>query len=84
VSCAHILARQIEVIRPAAILVLGRVAAHTLLETTKAVGELRQTMHNYKGIPLVVTYHPAALLRNSTYKRPAWEDLQRLRGLLRK
>lgn len=82
-ACAGILSRQVAVIRPRAILLLGRVAAQTLLGVAKPVGTLRRELHNYKGVPVVVTYHPAALLRDAAYKRPAWEDLQKLRQLLR-
>ncbi|MBD3316405.1 MAG: uracil-DNA glycosylase [Chitinivibrionales bacterium] len=81
-ACEHILSGQIEVIQPKVILVLGRIAAQSLLGVAKPVGALRGDGHEYKGIPVVVTYHPAALLRNARYKRPAWEDLQKLERLL--
>ena len=60
---------------------LGRIAAHGLLKNTTALGVLRQGMHHYNDIPVAVTYHPAALLRNPNLKRDAWEDLQKMRKL---
>ena len=83
IACMPILNRQIRIIDPKAILALGRIAAHELLNITESIGKLRAETHNYNGIPVIVTYHPAALLRNERYKRPAWEDLQRLQQILR-
>lgn len=77
-SCFSILERQIQIINPAFICALGRIAAHTLLGTALPLGRLRGQFHNYKGRKLIVTYHPSALLRNAEWKRPAWEDLQLL------
>ena len=82
-ACIPILKRQIRIIDPKAILALGRIAAHELLSRTESIGTLRAETHNYNEIPVVVTYHPAALLRNERYKRPAWEDLQKLQKILR-
>jgi uracil-DNA glycosylase family 4 len=82
-ACIPILKRQIAIIKPVAILALGRIAAHELLNVAESIGKLRAETHNYNSIPVIVTYHPAALLRNERYKRPAWEDLQRLRVILR-
>jgi len=65
------------------ILALGRIAAHELLNVTEGIGKLRTETHNYNGIPVIVTYHPAALLRTEHYKRPAWEDLQKLQKILK-
>jgi DNA polymerase len=79
VACCHAyLERQIELVNPRLILAVGRVAAHNLLGTDTAIGRLRGTIHHYgkDGIPLVVTYHPAYLLRSPLEKRKAWEDLQ--------
>jgi DNA polymerase len=76
------LKRQIHIITPKVILILGRIAAHELLNSNESIGKLRTETHNYNNIPVVVTYHPAALLRNQQYKRPAWEDLQVLQGIL--
>lgn len=77
-SCQPYLQRQIELIKPKLILAVGRVAAHGLLQTTTQVGRLRGTLHSYgeQGIPLVVTYHPAYLLRSPLEKRKVWKDLQ--------
>jgi DNA polymerase len=83
IACMPILNRQIRIIDPKAILALGRIAAHELLNKTESIGKLRAETHNYNEIPVIVTYHPAALLRNERYKRPAWEDLQRLQQILR-
>jgi uracil-DNA glycosylase len=81
-ACAPYLKRQIELVRPEAILAVGTFAARLLTGKDHALGELRGTIHEYQGIPLVVTYHPAALLRNSGWTRPTWEDLQLLLQLL--
>jgi len=78
-KCEPILIRQIELIRPRIICALGRIAGQTLLRTTATLGALRGKVHDYHGVKLVVTYHPAALLRNSQWKRPTWEDLKFLR-----
>jgi DNA polymerase len=82
-ACSSILSRQIEIIAPKVILLLGRIAAHTLLDTTDSISKMRSNTHEYRGIPVFVTYHPAALLRNDSYRRPAWEDLQKLQVTLR-
>jgi len=79
VNCCHAyLQRQVDLIRPSLILAVGRIAAHHLLHTEQAVGKLRGQVHSYgaEGIPLVVTYHPAYLLRKPLEKRKAWDDLQ--------
>lgn len=81
-ACEPIIHRQLSIIRPRVILLLGRIAAHRLLGVTDGIGRLRMRTHDVDGIPTVVTYHPAALLRNTRYKRPAWEDLQKLQGML--
>ncbi len=82
-ACMPILKRQIAIIQPEAILALGRIAAHELLNLKESIGKLRTETHNYNKIPVVVTYHPAALLRNKQYKRPAWEDLQKFQKIVR-
>lgn len=76
--------RQLELVRPRAILAVGRIAAQNLLDTGVAIGRLRGSVHEYGGArtPLVVTYHPAYLLRSPLEKRKAWEDLNMLRGIL--
>jgi uracil-DNA glycosylase family 4 len=74
-ACMPYLLAQIELIRPKLIVALGRVAAQTLLQTGEAVGRLRGQVHAFHDVPLIVTYHPAYLLRNLTDKARAWEDL---------
>ncbi|MDQ3811570.1 MAG: uracil-DNA glycosylase [Chloroflexota bacterium] len=81
-ACRPYLVRQIELIRPAVIVAFGTFAAQTLLETKLPIGKLRGLLHRYHGVPLIVTYHPAALLRNPAWKRPTWEDVQLARRLL--
>ncbi len=81
-ACSPYLVRQIELVRPKVILALGTFAAQTLLETKITIGKLRGQVHRYHGVPLVVTYHPAALLRNPAWKRPTWEDVQLARRIL--
>lgn len=75
-ACRPYLVRQIELIRPRVILALGTFAAQSLLETKLPISRLRGTVHSFSGFPVVVTYHPAALLRNRTWKRPTWQDVQ--------
>jgi uracil-DNA glycosylase len=75
-ACSPFLLRQLEVLRPRVILALGTFASQTLLQTTTPIGKLRGQVHRYYGVPLIVTYHPAALLRNPSWKRPTWEDVQ--------
>jgi uracil-DNA glycosylase len=82
VACSPYLVRQIELVRPKVILALGTFAAQTLLETKLTIGKLRGQIHRYYGVPLIVTYHPAALLRNPAWKRPTWEDVQLARRIL--
>ncbi len=74
-QCEPFLKQQIALVRPRVIVVLGRFAAQSLLRTTTPIGKLRGTVHSYEGIPVVVTYHPAYLLRTLTDKARAWEDL---------
>ena len=81
-ACSPYLIRQIELVRPKVILALGTFAAQTLLETKLGIGKLRGQIHRYYGVPLIVTYHPAALLRNPAWKRPTWEDVQLARRIL--
>ena len=73
--CEPYLARQIMLIRPKLIIAMGRVAASHLLDTTASIASLRGRVHNYQGTPLIVTYHPAYLLRNLPDKAKAWVDL---------
>jgi uracil-DNA glycosylase family 4 len=81
-SCEPYLLRQIELIRPRLIVALGRHAAHSLLKTELPLARLRGQQLDYHGTPLVVTYHPAYLLRSPTDKRKAWEDLCRARRVV--
>lgn len=75
-SCAPFLSRQIELLKPRLILILGRVAVRRLLQKEDALGKLRGKIHEYQNIPVVITYHPAYLLRSPSEKAKAWEDLQ--------
>ncbi len=82
-ACIPYLKRQIKLVKPQVILLLGRTAAQALLETEDGVGALRGRYHRWEGIPVVVTYHPAAVLRNTdTLRRPVWEDLKRVAAFL--
>ncbi|MFQ5677893.1 MAG: uracil-DNA glycosylase [Gemmatimonadota bacterium] len=78
-ACSPFLLRQLELIDPEVIVAFGAFAARTLLGTRESLGRLRGRTHLYEGYPVVVTYHPAALLRNPWWTRPTWEDLQRVR-----
>ena len=80
-QCEPYLKRQIELIQPKVICTLGRFAAQTLLRSSDSMGHMRGQSHQYEGIPLVATYHPAALLRNAQWKRPTWEDMKRVRQI---
>jgi uracil-DNA glycosylase family 4 len=82
-ACRGYLDRQIALVRPRAIVALGRVAAQTLLGNDSPIGRMRGQWYQVQGIPAMVTYHPAALLRNPALKRPTWEDMQQVRDLLR-
>jgi DNA polymerase len=77
--CEPHLQAQLAIIQPRLICALGRIAAQTLLKTTAPLSRLRGQIHEYRGIGLITTYHPAALLRNPQLKRGAWEDLLLLR-----
>ena len=77
-NCIGYLERQIAIIRPRFLCLLGKTAAGTLLDTALPMGRLRGKWHRYRGLPAVVTWHPAYLLRNPAAKREAWEDLQML------
>ena len=83
-SCEPYLWKQIELVKPKYILALGLTAANTLLRTKSSMKDLRGHMHDYQGIPTMVTYHPAALLRNPNWKKDTWEDVQKLAELLKK
>jgi uracil-DNA glycosylase family 4 len=81
-ACSPYLIRQLELIKPRVIVAFGTFAAQTLLQTKTPLGQLRGLVHRYHGIPLIVTYHPAALLRNPAWKRPTWEDVKLARRIL--
>lgn len=78
--CLPYLHRQIDLLNPVAILTLGRVALTSLVNTSDGIGKVHGQFFEYRGYPLMPTYHPSALLRNEEYKRPAWEDLKKLRA----
>jgi len=80
-ACEPHLWKQLELMQPKIIVCLGRVAAQTLLRTTDGLNMMRGKIHDYRGIKLVVTYHPAALLRNPNWKKPTWEDVQWIRKM---
>jgi len=81
--CEEYLRAQIALIQPKYICALGRIAAHWLLKTDAPLGAMRSGQYRYEGIPVVVTYHPAALLRNPAFKAPCWEDMKKLMVLLK-
>jgi len=74
-ACRPYLERQVELLRPKLIVALGKSAASLLLDTDATIASLRGRVHQYRGVPLVVTYHPAYLLRNLPDKAKAWEDM---------
>ena len=74
-KCEPFLVRQIELVQPRVILAMGRFAVQALLRTDEPIGRLRGRVHRYQGVPLIVTYHPAYLLRNLLDKAKAWDDL---------
>jgi DNA polymerase len=73
------LLKQLQVIRPKLICALGAFAAQTLLKTEEKISSLRGKFHEYQGIPLMPTYHPAYLLRNPNRKREVWEDMKKIK-----
>ncbi|MCA1951229.1 MAG: uracil-DNA glycosylase [Treponema sp.] len=81
-ACAPFLHRQLALLKPRAILTVGRVPTQALLGTSEGISRLRGRFFEYQGIPLLPTYHPSALLRDESLKRPAWEDLKQLRSFL--
>lgn len=81
-ACAPFLRRQIELVEPEAILAVGTFAGRLLTGRSSTLGKLRGEVYSYEGVPLVVTYHPAALLRNRSWTRSTWDDLQLLRDVL--
>jgi uracil-DNA glycosylase family 4 len=81
-ACRGYLEAQIDTIRPRAIVALGRIAAHALLGNDEPLNRMRGRWLQVRGVPLRVTYHPAAILRSAEYRKPTWEDLQLVRDRL--
>jgi DNA polymerase len=81
-QCEPYLWKQIELVKPRYILALGLTAANTLLKNKSSMKDLRGSIHDYHGIPTIVTYHPAALLRNPAWKKDTWEDVKYLKARL--
>jgi DNA polymerase len=81
-KCEPYLLKQIELISPSLIVALGRFGAASLLRSNTALGQMRKMDHKYNDVPLIVTYHPAALLRNPQWKKSAWEDLKKIATFL--
>lgn len=80
--CEPYLKKQINIIKPKIIIALGRIAAQVLLKNTESLSNLRQSVHQYEKIPFIVTYHPAALLRNPGWKEKTWHDLKKINSYL--
>jgi uracil-DNA glycosylase len=80
--CEPYLKQQIKLIQPKVIIALGRISAQVLLKTQDSLGSMRQKDHSYEDIPFIVTYHPAALLRNPRWKASAWIDLKKIKRFL--
>ena len=78
-KCEPFLQKQLSLLKPKLIVALGRISAMTLLKTKDSLTNMRSKLHKYEGIDLMVTYHPAALLRNPNFKKPAWEDFKFIR-----
>ncbi|HUL04606.1 MAG TPA: uracil-DNA glycosylase [Gemmatimonadales bacterium] len=81
-TCLPYLHRQLELLKPKVILAMGNTAAQSLLNTKQSLGSMRDHIHRFRGIPVIVTYHPAALLRNPNWKRPTWHDVNIARRIL--
>ncbi len=81
-SCLPFVKRQIQLVKPELILLIGGVASKALLDTQEGVGKLRGRFHRYEGVPVLVTYHPAGVLRNEELKRPVWEDIKKVAAFL--
>lgn len=82
-KCEPYLLHQIKLIKPKIIIALGRVSASTLLKENNSLQSMREKLHDYYGVPLLVTYHPAALLRNPKLKKFAWDDFQFVRDFVK-
>lgn len=81
-SCLPFIKRQIQLVKPELILLVGGVASKALLNTDEGVGKLRGRFHRYEGVPVLVTYHPAGVLRNEELKRPVWDDIKKVAAFL--
>lgn len=81
-ACLPYLEAQLDLIRPKVIVALGATAAEALLNVRRSLSDLRGKVHSYRGVPLIVTYHPAALLRNPNWKKPTWDDVRVARQLV--
>ena len=81
-ACIPYLKRQIQLVKPEAILCVGRIAAQFLLQKGEGVGLLRGRFHRFEGIPVLVTYHPAGVLRNTELRGAVWDDMRQLAGFL--
>jgi len=81
-ACSPYLVRQIELVNPKVILVLGKIAANFLFNLDMSMKDYRGKIYTYKRIPSIVTYHPAAVLRNPEWRRPVWEDLKKIKQLI--
>ena len=83
-NCRRFLERQLQLVSPEFVCCMGAVAAQNLLSTTTPIGRLRGTLHDYRGIKVVCTYHPAYLLRNPSAKKNTWEDMKMLMAAMGK
>ena len=79
-KCESYLITQINLIKPKLIIALGNIAAKTLLKKDLPISKLRNNLYNYKGIDLIITYHPKTLLKNPNLKRPVWEDFKKIKN----
>lgn len=81
-QCEHYLRRQVELVQPKVIIAVGRIAAHNLMKVETPIGKMRGKLHHYGKTPVVVTYHPAYLLRKPSEKAKAWDDLRFVQTLI--
>jgi uracil-DNA glycosylase len=81
-ACRPYLRRQIALIRPKAILTLGRFASAEICNRQEGIGRIRGSVYSFEGVPVIPTYHPSGVLRNPEWRRPVWDDLRKLRELL--
>ncbi len=82
-ACRGYLERQIEIVKPKIIIAVGKISAQNLLGTDSPLGRLRGKRHSFGNVPLIVTYHPAYLLRSPSQKRKSWDDLRLARSIVR-